>query len=191
MRAHADLRDDRLGPAASALRPAGHPRAVGRHHLWHAGRPAPELTPVPSDDLRWQDGGQVVASQDGSRVALGAGSGDVIAVRSLPSGRLLRTLAVTPGEGSTRAFSPDGRLLAAYADNVVKVWDLESGQLVRAFAGHVGAVTTGAWSPDGRVLYTAGLDRQVLAWDMAGDASFARTVSLGTDGPGRFCLGHA
>ena len=70
------------------------------------------------------------------------------------------------------------------------MWDLQSGQLVRAFAGHVGAVTTGAWSPDGRVLYTAGLDRQVLAWDMAGDASLARTVSLDTRGGGRLGLGH-
>ena len=60
------------------------------------------------------------------------------------------------------------------------MWDVDSGMLVRSFAGHVGAITTGAWSPDGRLLYTAGLDRQILAWDMAGDASFVRTLPLDT-----------
>jgi DNA-binding SARP family transcriptional activator/WD40 repeat protein len=120
----------------------------------------------------------LVASQDGTRVALGAGSNGLIEIRSLPDGHLIRTLAVTPFEGAPRAFSPNGQLLAAYADNRVQVWDVGSGELVRSFGGHVGAVISGGWSPDGRLLYTAGLDLQVLAWDMAGDDSLVRTVSL-------------
>jgi WD40 repeat protein/DNA-binding SARP family transcriptional activator len=124
--------------------------------------------------------GGVVGSPDGRLIALGGGPDGVIRVRSLPTGRLVRVVTVTPNEGMPLAFSADDRLLAAYADGVVKVWDVGSGVLVRVFRGHVAPVVTGTFSADGRTLYTASLDRQVLAWDLTGTASFVRTVSLGT-----------
>ncbi len=125
-------------------------------------------------------GSGLVGSPDGRYAAIGAGPNGVIQVRDLPSGRLAQVMAVTPFEGTVLGFSPDGRLLAAYADNIVKVWDVASGVLVRTFRGHVGPVASGAFSPDGRTLYTASLDRQVLAWDMTGTASFVRTLSMDT-----------
>ena len=60
----------------------------------------------------------------------------------------------------------------------MRVWSVTSGELVRSFAGHTGAVTTGMWSPDGKQLFTAGLDRELLEWDMGVGGSLVRSVPL-------------
>jgi WD40 repeat protein/DNA-binding SARP family transcriptional activator len=123
--------------------------------------------------------GPAVASDDGSVLALSSGAAGLLEIRALPSGRLLHALQTPPYDGRPLAFSPDGSLLATYDDGLVVVWDVASGAVVRAYAGHIGAVIAGAWSPDGRTLYTGGLDRQLLAWDIAGDHSLVRMVPLG------------
>ena len=120
----------------------------------------------------------VVGSPDGRVVATTAGDSGLVQIRALPSGHLIRSIAGTPNLGRPLAFSPDGTKLAVSAYSRVDVWDIGTGQLLRTLDGHTGAVQTGAWSPDGNRLYTAGLDRQVIAWDLAGEASLVRTATL-------------
>ena len=99
-------------------------------------------------------------------------------MRSLPAGRLLRTIPATPFVGFPLAFSPDGSKLAVKAYSKVQVWDVGSGSAAAHPRGphrcrHDRGLVTGR-----ATAVHPGLDRQLLAWDLAGDSSFVRTATI-------------
>ncbi len=72
---------------------------------------------------------------------------------------------LVPGNPTTLAFSPDGRLLAQSDGNKARLWDLYTGKEAGAFDGHRGALAGLAFAPEGRRLATASTDTTVLIWD--------------------------
>src|SRR5262249_35017122 len=84
-----------------------------------------------------------------------------------PFGGKLRELTAPERFGSCLALSNDGRMLAAgEKTGVLAVFEVATGRLRRRFEGHRNAVRAAVYSPGGRFLYSAGLDRTALAWDL-------------------------
>jgi WD40 repeat protein len=57
-------------------------------------------------------------------------------------------------EAADLAFSPNGRHIAAGADQAVKVWEVATGREVLQLRGHAGPVPDLACSPDIRLAHT-------------------------------------
>src|SRR5262249_14882702 len=76
---------------------------------------------------------RAACSPDGSRFLIGDAEAEApIALRELPSGRLIRTLG-RPVRTHALAFSADGRrALSGGADVVARLWDLDTGKELRA-----------------------------------------------------------
>ncbi len=88
----------------------------------------------------------------------------------LPEGALVRlgTMRLRHGNGTTLAFTPDGKsLLTAGGDHTIRTWDLASGRLIHEQQLPPGDFTaTAVLSPDGRLLAFEELGTLVL-WDVA------------------------
>jgi WD40 repeat protein len=79
-------------------------------------------------------------------------------------------LPTQPAPVTAMQFSPDGTELAVGSFlGAVNVYSVRDGSLQFALAGHSGWVVGAAWAntPDGPQLYTAGLDSQVVSWNVA------------------------
>ncbi len=109
--------------------------------------------------------GCVAYNRSGRRLALGAGSGEIVVIDTTTMVPI-KTLEGHAGRIHCLAFSPDTRRLAsADADGVVKLWDAFTGLEVLRLPAHTGPICGMAWSNDGKSLYTAGEDRLVKVWD--------------------------
>lgn len=129
----------------------------------------------------------VAISPDG-QILVSGGNDKTIKVRSLHTGRILRTLSGHSGSVYAVAISPDGHTLVSGSwDNTIKVWNLHTASnaggtpapqgiaptsrilgdgLVYTLSGHSGEVNSVAISPDGQTLASGSEDQTIKLWDL-------------------------
>jgi WD40 repeat protein len=121
----------------------------------------PGLSVIPAG-LTFSPDGRLIALEEGSRVCL-CDAWQPRLVRGLEeAGSPHRNF-----DGSTRAFSPDGKLFAAGCGNDVVIWDVATGERRARLAGHRRAAEHVCFSPDGKRLLSRSDDETVLVWDVA------------------------
>ena len=82
------------------------------------------------------------------------------------TGKLVRTLAVTPDLMLAVTFDSQGRRIAcAGADNTIRVLDVESGELQRSIEQHADWVTSVAFSSDGSNIVSTSRDKTARVFD--------------------------
>jgi WD40 repeat protein len=65
------------------------------------------------------------------------------------------------------AFDPSNEwFVTGSADRTIKIWDTASGQLKLTLTGHIEQVTAAALSPRHPYMFSAGLDKKVMCWDL-------------------------
>jgi WD40 repeat protein len=128
-------------------------------------------------------------SPDGRTVAgVGGGFGVDVLLWDTTSGRIVQEIpSPTPSPGATArpgepgmvykgkpivfkplnavAYSPDGKILAAAADNVV-FRDAQSGSLITTLGQPAKGAMALAFSPDGKTMATAATDKRVRLWSV-------------------------
>jgi WD40 repeat protein len=148
--------------------PAELATALGQ--LSRAGHYTAPPRPAPLRELRrlegHDDGIWSVAFAPDGKTLLSGGKDRTLRLWDVDSGQLVRTLAFTPHEARSVAFSLDGNLALAATGIGVRIYDLSDGQETARFAGHTNTVKTLAVSPNGRRVLSAGDDRMVCLWDM-------------------------
>ncbi|MBA4067278.1 MAG: hypothetical protein C0501_26935 [Isosphaera sp.] len=107
-------------------------------------------------------------SADG-KVLVSSGADGTVRVWNAASGKELRSLLQTDLSGV--AVAADGRTAAATASGrrefgMTKVFDLTTGKELHILRGHSSGVSAAAFTPDGKVLFTAGGDKNIIAWDV-------------------------
>ncbi|MDG2123666.1 MAG: hypothetical protein P8J87_08215, partial [Verrucomicrobiales bacterium] len=103
-------------------------------------------------------------SPDGQTLAT-AGYDRKIALWSLATGKLTRTIDVHNGAVFDLAFSPDGTVLAsASADQTVKLWLVETGERLDTLNQPEGEQLTITFTPDGNYIIAAGADKRIRMW---------------------------
>jgi WD40 repeat protein len=75
----------------------------------------------------------------------------------------VHALAIDPRRGIIVSGHGD----IGYKDNNLKVWRTAGGELIRDLAGHSNWIQTLVLTEDGLRAYSSGLDKQILAWDLA------------------------
>jgi WD40 repeat protein len=130
-----------------------------------AGSPAQELTELVAvrGSKSWAD--RPAISPDGHLLAAGRrdNRGGELKLWDATTGKEIAVLAGYAGQHSDLAFSPDGKRLAAAANDGVQVWDVRSHERLAAFKGP--GASRVVFSPDGRRLAAAG-NMQVKVWDV-------------------------
>jgi WD40 repeat protein len=119
---------------------------------------------------RITDGDLVALSSDGRRMAVGGPS-----LRLVSAGPASSTGQATIGGSDFSAvqFSPDGaELVVGTNAGSLGIYAAATGERLATLPGSAGAVVASAWArtADGEALYTAGLDSELVRWDVTGDA---------------------
>src|SRR5947208_2632797 len=108
-----------------------------------------------------------------------------------PGLQLRRTLSGIGARFKRVAWSPDGRLLAASAedgqqlasassDTRILIWDAATGAVLRKLQRHSLTVSSVAWSPDGEWLASSSTDTSICIWH-AGAGCLVRSLEGHTD----------
>lgn len=148
----------------------------------------------------------LTVSPDGQNIVSG-GKDKIITVRSLYTGRIVRTLSGhTDGIKSIAISSSGQTLISCCWDNTVKVWQLQNAAnnggnlaqsksldkaLLYTLFPHTEAVNCVAITPNGKTLATASEDRTIKLWDLptqrlistfAGHTGAVKSIAISHDG---------
>lgn len=142
----------------------------------------------------------VTISPDG-QLLISAGSDKTVKVRSLQTGRILRTFSGHSGSVYTVAISPDGRILVSGSwDHTIKVWNLDTANnstsrigdgLLHTLSEHSSEVNSVAISSDGQTLASGSEDGTINLWKLssgelkitlAGHSEGVKSVAISLDG---------
>jgi serine/threonine protein kinase/WD40 repeat protein len=119
--------------------------------------------------------------RDGSRLGYFTDRNRSVQFVEWVGGREYRTLANDAGSGmgeySCAAFSPDGRLLAAAADDGARLWDLASGREMVHLA--LRNCLSQVFTPDGRTLLTSGPATGFQLWPLRPDPAAPNGLVIG------------
>jgi WD40 repeat protein/DNA-binding SARP family transcriptional activator/class 3 adenylate cyclase len=125
-----------------------------------------DVTALDRPILRITTGGptDVTFHPNGGLLYLGTLTPASVTAHEIPSGERVFSSS-TPGFGLD--VSPDGRQLAAAAENEIVLLDAASGAVHARLDGHRDAVTAVQFSNDGTLLASASRDGTVVVWDVA------------------------
>ena len=112
-----------------------------------------------------QNGSHVTFSPDGTHFV--SCNGTAVTIQDSKSGMIVTEFHMANNKTNNCCFSPDGRLVAATADNTVYVWDITSPdpQPVETFIGHTKVVTSLTF-PSSSSLISASEDQSIKFWDI-------------------------
>jgi WD40 repeat protein len=131
----------------------------GNVQFWSSGSDAKQTVPLPAGVSI----SAMAMSADSQTVAL-ASAKDVLLINA--AGKVSRTLTGQHGAINNLAFSVDGRVLAASAeDGTIEIWNLASQRIERTIAAGL-ALTALRFSPNGQILAAATADRDVTLWNL-------------------------
>lgn len=122
-------------------------------------------------------------SPDGKWLATTSSADANVRVWDVASGQELHSFSSAPGNTAV-AFSPDGRLLAAYGtSNTIELWEAATGRSLGTLSGNTGAATALSFSPDGHYLVSGTADGAVAVWEMPKGDQLLSLISTtnGTD----------
>lgn len=146
----------------------------------------------------------VAISPDGQLLVSGS-SDRTITVRSLRTGKVLRTLSGHSGPVSAVAIGSDGQTLVSGSwDNTIKVWNLNTALtqshilgdgLLCTLNGHTNGISCVAISPDGQLLASGSEDSTIKLWyipdservlwspllTLSGHSAAVKSVAIGPD----------
>lgn len=104
-------------------------------------------------------------SPDQEYAAIGFNSNAIQIWKIGTANYLDHTIQTVAAQTRTLAFSPDNTFLAAACgDNKIRIFKTDNYQNIQTFAGHKGFIRSLQFSQDSYSLYSAGLDKSILAW---------------------------
>lgn len=104
-------------------------------------------------------------SPDGSLLASGGVSTDLVILWDAATGRRVRTFAGHTDDVTSLTFSPDGRMLATSSSDVtIKLWDTATGAMLNSLVGHSRSPESIVFSPDGATLASSSHDDGIYLW---------------------------
>lgn len=103
-------------------------------------------------------------SPDGQQLAVADTGKNAVEIRSVPDGRLLRSLKHPFHDPTDAAFGPDGRTLATSGrDGMVRLWNVQTGQQLRSMNGMRGPGFGIHFNAQGsQMLLVNGVDLRIL-----------------------------
>jgi WD40 repeat protein len=136
----------------------------------------------------------IAISPDG-RYFVAAGLEPHLRIRSVETGKLIRSIRTNSGILSV-SFSPDGESLATGGiDRSVRLWHVKTGQEIWHFSDHLDRVPVVLFTPDGQTLISGSWDstirfRSVLTKEEIGtrDGHAGKVLSLAMSGDGKILL---